>query len=82
LKQSQSLRQEMGVLTSQARLSAQLIGLLPVGLFAYMYFTNPGYLKPMLTNGVGQALLGIGIALEVVGYFVVMRIATYSEYDE
>jgi tight adherence protein B len=82
LKQSQSLRQEMGVLTSQARLSAQLIGLLPVGLFAYMYFTNPGYLKPMLTNGVGQALLGIGIALEVVGYVVVMRIATYSEYDE
>ena len=82
LKEDQRLRREMGVLTSQARASAQLIGLMPIGLFLFMYFFNPSYLEPLLTTGLGQTALSIGLALEAVGFFVVYRIASYSEYTE
>jgi tight adherence protein B len=82
LKEDQRLRREMEVLTSQARASAQLIGLMPIGLFLFMYFFNPQYLEPMLTTGLGMTALSLGLVLEGIGFFVVYRIASYSEYAE
>jgi tight adherence protein B len=82
LKEDQQLRREMEVLTSQARASAQLIGLMPIALFLFMYFFNPEYLLPMTTTGLGMTALAAGLVLEGIGFFVVMRIASYSEYQE
>jgi Flp pilus assembly protein TadB len=82
LKEDQRLRREMNVLTSQARASAQLIGLLPIGLFLYMFFFNPTYIEPLLTTELGLTALGLGLVLELIGFFIVYKIATYSEYQE
>lgn len=82
LKEDQRLRREMEVLTSQAKASAQLIGFLPIGLFLYMYFFNPSYVEPLLTTQIGLTALAIGLVLEMVGYVIVNKIATYSEYAE
>ncbi len=82
IKQNEELRQEMQVLTSQAKVSAQLVALLPVGLFAYLLATNRGYLEPLITTRIGQSMLLLGGILELLGYWAVTRIATYKEYDE
>jgi Flp pilus assembly protein TadB len=82
LKEDQRLRREMNVLTSQARASAQLIGFLPIGLFLYMFFFNPSYVEPLLTTQLGLTALGIGLVLEMIGFFIVYKIASYSEYQE
>jgi tight adherence protein B len=79
LKEAEELRQELSVLTSQARLSAQLVGLLPVGLFVFMYVANPSYLQPLVTEPLGQVMLGVAFVLEVLGFWVVTRIATFSD---
>ena len=82
IKQNEELRAEMSVLTSQAKASARLIGFLPVGLFIYLAVTNASYLEPLLTTGLGNAMLAVGATMEIVGYLVVMRISTYNEYAE
>ncbi len=81
IKQNEELRQEMGVLTSQAQASARLIGLLPVGLFAYLYASNRSFLGPLLDTGMGNMMLIIAFVCEIVGYYVVSRIATFSEFQ-
>jgi tight adherence protein B len=82
IKQNEELRREMQVLTSQAMVSARLVSLLPVGLFVYLLVTNRSYLGPLLTTRTGQAMLAVGTIFIMIGYWVVVRIATYKEYDE
>jgi tight adherence protein B len=82
LKEDQRLRREMGVLTSQARASAQLIGFLPIGLFVYMYFFNPTYVEPLLTTEMGLTALAVGLALEIVGFVIIYKIAAFNEYTD
>ncbi len=58
------LRREMKALTAEGRISAIVLGGLPVGLFIFLYFTNRDYIEPLLTTfaGIG-ALIGSGLML-------------------
>jgi tight adherence protein B len=82
LLEDQRLQHEMEVLTAQARASAQLIGILPIGLFLYLYFFNPRYLEPMLSHSIGVAALAVGVVLELLGFFLVYRIASFRGYPD
>ena len=56
------LRREVRALTAEGRISAIILGLLPVGLGAVMYSINRDYINVLLHDGFGQTLL-IGAAL-------------------
>ena len=58
------LRREMKALTAEGRISAMVLGALPIFLFIFLYFTNRVYLEPLLTTFKGiMALVGAGIGL-------------------
>lgn len=58
------LRREMKALTAEGRISAIVLGGLPIFLFLFLYFTNRSYLEPLLTTFAGMGLLvGAGIML-------------------
>lgn len=58
------LRREMKALTAEGRISALVLGALPVFLFVFLYFTNREYLEPLLSTFPGiLALSGAGVAL-------------------
>lgn len=58
------LRREMRALTAEGRISALVLGALPIFLFVFLYFTNRQYLEPLLTTFVGiLALVGAGVGL-------------------
>ncbi len=60
------LRREMKALTAEGRISALVLGALPVFLFVFLYFTNREYLEPLLTTFPGiMALVGAGVGLLV-----------------
>lgn len=60
------LRREMKALTAEGRISALVLGALPVFLFFFLFFTNRQYLEPLLTTFVGiMALVGAGIGLAI-----------------
>jgi tight adherence protein B len=51
------LRREIKALTAEGRISAIIIGALPVGLGAIMYTLNPEYMKVLFHDSFGQFML-------------------------
>ena len=43
-------------------------------MFAFFMVMNPGYMGLLITETVGNAMLGAAIGLEVMGYFAIKRI--------
>ena len=75
LQRDIKLRRELGVLTAQARFSAQVVGLMPFALFALLALINPGYVQTLVSHPLGYALLALALVLEVLGFLAIRRIA-------
>lgn len=68
------IKGEIKTLTSQGRLSAIVITLLPIILGIVMYLMNPEYMSPMLTTTIGQILLGVCFVMMLLGAFLISKI--------
>ncbi len=67
LRERERLRRQVQVLSAEGRLSAWILGLLPVVFALYLVLVRPEYLEPLLTTAFGWLLLGTGIVLLLVG---------------
>ena len=63
------MRRQVRVLTSEGRLSAWVLGLLPIGIATYLFIANPDYVGLLVTTRMGIimlvgaiVLLGVGVA--------------------
>ena len=74
--QRNRLRREVKALTAEGRISALVLGLMPIGLFGFLFITNRGYLAPLTGSSVGLIALGIGLGLMIVGGLWLRRITT------
>jgi tight adherence protein B len=72
--QRNRLRREMKALTAEGRISAIVLSLLPLGLFAFIYLTNPDYMEPLLTSAIGIAVLIGGLVFIGIGIFWMQKI--------
>ncbi len=60
------LRREMKALTAEGRISAIVLAVMPIGLFSFIWVTNPNYVKPLTESFMGIALLvGGGVFIGV-----------------
>jgi tight adherence protein B len=74
IRAREEIRREINVLTAEGRLSAYVLGALPVGLAIFIQTTNPGYLDPMfqgwgpvfLLGAAGSVVLGMTIIFRMV----------------
>jgi len=63
------------VLASQHKWSAILVGLSPL-IFGVMFqIINPGFFDPLINDPIGPTLILGGLVMEVIGFFVIWRIA-------
>ena len=63
------------VLSAQHRWSAVCVGLSPA-IFAVIFeLLHPGYFSALASNPIGPWLVGAGLVLEAIGFFMVWRIA-------
>jgi tight adherence protein B len=67
-----SIAREVRSLTAQARLSAWILGLLPVGFFAFLWLTSRRDIEGALSTPVGIACILVGLLLEL-GAFAWIR---------
>jgi tight adherence protein B len=72
--QRNRLRREMKALTAEGRISAIVLSLLPVGLFAFISVSNPSYIEPLISTTIGWALLGGGLFFIGIGIFWMQKI--------
>ena len=62
------LRRDIAALTAEGKISAIILGLLPIGLGAFMWMSNGEYMHPLGTTGLGQALLGVATVSLLIGF--------------
>lgn len=68
------IRQEVKTLTSQGRMSAVIIGLLPIAVGCFLLISNPDYMGTMLTDPRGRMMLLAAGVMEIIGFIVMTKI--------
>jgi len=68
------LRGQLRVYTAQGRLTGWILAGLPFIMFVLLNLVNPAYERILLTDPVGQKLIYLGIALMVLGGWVIRRV--------
>ena len=66
--------QKLMALTAQGRFEALAMSLAPLAAFLLLLLVNSELMMPLLTTGIGWCAIGIMLALEVTGYFVIRKI--------
>jgi tight adherence protein B len=69
LRERERLRRQVKVLSAEGRLSAWILGLLPIVFALYLLLVRRAYIKPLYTESLGLALLIVWGVLAVVGVF-------------
>lgn len=76
LRQRLKLSRQLKVITAQSRLSALIVGILPIILALMLSSTSPGYLQLLVEDKMGRILLGVAVLLEILGIIVMRRMST------
>ncbi len=68
------MKEELNALTSQGKMSAWVISLLPVGLGLLLKVMNPEYFSPLLQHPLGIAMLVMGAVSGSIGWVIIRKI--------
>ena len=74
LREREYLRRQVRSLSAEGRLSAWMLGCLPVGMFGYMLLANRDYVRPLYTELIGMAMLGTAVFFLSIGAFFMSRL--------
>ncbi|HLJ08001.1 MAG TPA: type II secretion system F family protein [Acidimicrobiia bacterium] len=72
MRAREEIRREVKVLTAEGRMSAWVLGAMPVGLFFAVKTMSPGYLDPILRAPGVFALIGAAVSVAI-GITMIMR---------
>ncbi|MGH2684353.1 MAG: type II secretion system F family protein, partial [Actinomycetota bacterium] len=67
--QRERLRRDVSALTAEGKISAIVLGILPVGIGGAMYVINPGYINVLFDETLGNIMLGGAVLLASGGFF-------------
>lgn len=67
MRERDALRRQVRALSAEGRLSAWILGLLPLAFCAYLLITRPSYLEPLVTDPLGLLMVSVGVVLLVIG---------------
>lgn len=73
IRERQRLRRQVKVLSAEGRLSAWILGSMPVLFSVYLVLVKPEYVKPLFTESLGLALIGLAGLLLAAGAFWISR---------
>ena len=72
IRSREEIRREIDVLTAEGKVSAYVLGALPLFLAIFIQVTNPGYLDPMF-EGWGPIWLGGAVLSVAIGMILIFR---------
>ena len=61
------LKRQVSALTAEGRISAMVLGFLPIGMGLILYSSNPDYMEPLFSRTIGLIMLGVAVTLLVAG---------------
>lgn len=69
-----AFRGRVAALTAEPRMSAIVLALLPVSLFALLFGLNRPYMQPLVSTPIGRLMLITSAVLSLGGYFVMRKL--------
>ena len=75
IRDRQSAERELHALSTEVRLSAWILALLPIVVGTLIMFLNKGYFMRMWNDSAGQKMIFAAAALQVIGSFLLYRLA-------
>jgi tight adherence protein B len=73
LRERERLRRQVKVLSAEGRLSAWILGLLPIVFAIYLLLVRRNYIRPMYTTAMGYVMLVVWAILAVIGVLWLRR---------
>jgi tight adherence protein B len=61
------IKRQIDALTAEGKISALVLFVLPLGLLGFISATNPDYIKPMFSGGLGYTMLGVAVFMLSIG---------------
>jgi tight adherence protein B len=74
MTQRERLRRDVASLTAEGRMSAYVLGGLPIGLGIALYAINPEYIGKLFDHTMGQIMLGGSIVMMAIGFAWMFKI--------
>jgi tight adherence protein B len=75
MRDREQAEHELVAMSAETRLSAWILGLLPVGVGAFLIMSNPGYFLGMWNDGTGRILIFSALGLQLAGAALLYRLA-------
>jgi tight adherence protein B len=69
-----TIRRQLRTYTAQGRMSGYVLAVLPIAVGTIIYLLNPGYMKVLFTNNIGQFMLLVASVMQVIGYLWIRKI--------
>jgi tight adherence protein B len=76
MRERERLRRQVDVLSAEGRLSAVILGALPLLFVVYLILVRPEYIGVLVTNPLGIALIVVGVILLIAGAFWLRKVVT------
>jgi tight adherence protein B len=74
MTERERLRRDVAALTAEGKISAIVLGLLPIGLGFAMFAINPEYIKVLFEETIGQLMAVGGVLLALVGFYWMKKV--------
>lgn len=74
IRERMRIKGEVNTLTAQGKMSAMVIGFLPVGIAFAISAMNPDYINVLIDKPLGNILIGVAVMMELIGAFLLTRI--------
>lgn len=78
LRDRKRMRGKIKALSSEAKASAMIIGALPPGVMAMVYFTTPAYIEPLFTTRPGNLMLAGCVVWMAIGIFIMKKMIAFK----
>jgi tight adherence protein B len=72
-------KRQIKVHTAHGRMTGFVLGVAPIVAGVLLFLVNPDYMRPLFTEDLGKWMLGAGLTLQLIGFYVIRRM-TDIEY--
>jgi tight adherence protein B len=74
IRERVKLKGDVHTLTSQSRMSALVIGIMPIAIAGAIFMLNPEYIGTLFSDPLGLMMFGTASAMMIIGIFALTKI--------
>jgi len=78
MRENEKLAEEVKAVSAQGRMSAWVIGMLPLFLFFFLFAISPDYMSALVNNVIGIILLAVAAGSQAIGIFIIRKMINFK----